>query len=84
MSSIKFVEKPNIKEIYINGGFFVLANKIFKYIHGYKTCWEVKPFQQIANKKQLAAFNYNGFGKCMDTPLDRIFLEKFKKKIHGN
>ena len=76
----KFVEKPNIKEIYINGGFFVLTNKIFKYIHGDKTRWEAKPLQQIANKKQLAAFKHNGFWKCMDTPRDRIFLEKFKKK----
>jgi len=35
-------------------------------------------------KKQLAAFKHNGFWKCIDTPQDRIFLEKFKKNIHGN
>ena len=76
----KFVEKPNIKEIYINGGFFVLSNKIFKYIRNDKTPWESKPLQKIAKKKQLAAFKHNGFWKCMDTPRDRVFLQKFKKR----
>jgi len=76
----KFLEKPNIKEIYINGGFFILTNKIFKYIPGDKTRWEAKPLQKIANNKQLAAFKHNGFWKCMDTPRDRAFLNKFKKR----
>ena len=76
----KFIEKPNIKEIYINGGFFILTNKIFKYIPGDKTRWEAKPLQKIANNKQLAAFKHNGFWKCMDTPRDRAFLNKFKKR----
>ncbi len=75
----KFVEKPNIKEIFINGGFFVLTNKIFKYIKNSKTRWEANPLQKIAKNKQLAAFKHNGFWKCMDTPRDRIFLEKYKK-----
>ena len=76
----KFLEKPNIKEIYINGGFFILNPKIFKYIKGSKTRWEASPLQKIAKKKQLSAFKHNGFWKCMDTPRDRLFLEKFKKK----
>ena len=76
----KFLEKPNIKEIYINGGFFILTKKIFKYIPGDKTRWEAKPLQKIANNKQLAAFKHNGFWKCMDTPRDRAFLNKFKKR----
>lgn len=75
----KFVEKPNIKEIFINGGFFVLTNKIFKYIKNSKTRWEANPLQKIAKNKQLAAFKHNGFWKCMDTPRDRVFLEKYKK-----
>jgi len=75
----KFIEKPNIKEIFINGGFFVLTNKIFKYIKNNKTRWEANPLQKIAKNKQLAAFKHNGFWKCMDTPRDRIFLEKYKR-----
>ena len=75
----KFLEKPNIKEIYINGGFFILNPKIFKYIKGSKTRWEAYPMQKIAKIKELAAYRHNGFWKCMDTPRDRIFLEKYKK-----
>ncbi len=75
----KFIEKPIIKEININGGFFVLTNKIFKYISNDKTRWEAKPLERIANNKQLAAFKHNGFWRCMDTFRDRVFLNKFKK-----
>lgn len=76
----RFVEKPDIKEIFINGGFFVLSNKIFKFIKNDQTRWESKPLEKIANKKQLAAFKHSGFWKCMDTIRDRKFLEKFKNK----
>ncbi len=76
----KFIEKPNIKEIHINGGFFVLSTKIFDYISGDKTRWEASPLQKIAKNKQLAAFKHNGFWKCMDTPRDRNFLNGFKNK----
>ena len=76
----KFLEKPNIKEIYINGGFFILSPKVFKYIKDSRTRWEAYPMQKIAKIKELAAYRHNGFWKCMDTPRDRIYLEKFKKK----
>ena len=46
----KFIEKPDIKEIFINGGFFVLSNKIFKFIKDDQTRWEAKPMEKIAKK----------------------------------
>ena len=76
----KFVEKPDIKEIFINGGFFVLSNKIFKFIKNDITRWEATPMEKIATNKQLSAFKHTGFWKCMDTVRDRKFLEKFKNK----
>jgi len=76
----KFVEKPDIKEIFINGGFFVLNNKIFKFIKDDLTRWEAKPLEKIAKKKQLAAFKHTGFWKCMDTIRDRNYLEQFKNR----
>ncbi len=76
----KFVEKPDIKEIFINGGFFVLSNKIFKFIKNDLTRWEAKPLEKIAKLKQLAAFKHTGFWKCMDTVRDRKYLEQFKNK----
>ena len=76
----KFVEKPDIKEIFINGGFFVLSNKIFKYIKNDNTRWEASPMEKIAKKKHLAAYKHTGFWKCMDTIRDRKFLQNFKNK----
>ncbi len=76
----KFVEKPDIKEIFINGGFFILSNKIFKFISDDTTRWEAKPLEKIAKLKQLAAFKHTGFWKCMDTIRDRKYLEQFKNK----
>jgi len=76
----KFVEKPDIKEIFINGGFFVLSNKIFRFIKDDLTRWEAKPMEKIAKLKQLAAFKHTGFWKCMDTIRDRKYLEQFKNK----
>ena len=76
----KFVEKPDIKEIFINGGFFVLSNKIFKFIKDDQTRWEAKPLEKIARIKELAAFKHTGFWKCMDTVRDRKYLEQFKNK----
>ena len=75
-----FVEKPDIKEIFINGGFFVLRRNIFNYINNDLTRWEAKPMEKIAKKKQLSAYKHVGFWKCMDTPRDREFLEKYKNK----
>jgi len=76
----KFVEKPDIKEIFINGGFFVLSSKIFRFIKNDQTRWEAKPMEKIANLKQLAAYKHTGFWKCMDTLRDRKYLEQFKYK----
>jgi len=76
----QFVEKPDIKEIFINGGFFVLSNKIFKYIRNDNTRWEASPMEKIAKKKHLAAYKHTGFWKCMDTIRDRKFLQNFKNK----
>jgi glucose-1-phosphate cytidylyltransferase len=75
-----FLEKPNIKKIYINGGFFVLSPRIINYIKSKNSRWETRPLQNIAKKKQLSAYRHNGFWKCMDTPRDKKVLDIFWKK----
>jgi|TARA_B100001964_G_scaffold30888_1_gene32035 glucose-1-phosphate cytidylyltransferase len=74
------LEKPNIKKIYINGGFFVLSPKIIKYIKSNNSRWETTPLQNIAKKKQLSAYRHNGFWKCMDTPRDKKVLDILWRK----
>ena len=75
-----FLEKPNIKKIYINGGFFILSPKVINYIKSDNSRWETAPLQNIAKKKQLSAYKHNGFWKCMDTPRDKKILDDLWKK----
>ena len=79
---IKFKEKSQMSEGWINGGFFVFNNKIFNYLHDDKTILERKPLQELARKGQMMAFKHFGFWQCMDTVRDKEILEaelKLKK-----
>ena len=73
---INFVEKPQAKAGWINGGFFVLNSKIFGYIDNDKTLFEKEPMTRLYKDKNLLAYKHNGFWKCMDTLRDKIDLEK--------
>jgi glucose-1-phosphate cytidylyltransferase len=72
---IEFSEKPQTREGWINGAFFVLEPGIFDYIEGDLTHWEREPMEALARDGELMAFRHNGFWQCMDTPRDRVLLE---------
>ena len=75
-----FKEKIQMKNNWINGGFFVFNSKIFKFISGDKTMLEREPFQNLSKKGQLIAFKHNGFWQCMDTMRDKMALNKLIKE----
>jgi glucose-1-phosphate cytidylyltransferase len=66
----EFVEKPQISEGWINGGFFVLQPNIVEYIEGDSTIFEREPLERLAAEGQLAAYRHEGFWQCMDTLRD--------------
>ena len=70
-----FLEKPKGDNSWINGGFFVLNKKIFKYIEKENSIWERKPMEKLAKDNQLNAFKYDGFWYAMDTIRDKNYLE---------
>jgi len=74
-SVLTFQEKPRGDGSWINGGFFVLEPKIFDYIHGDETYWELEPLENLAKSGQLAAYKHYGFWKPMDTLRDKTELE---------
>ena len=76
-----FKEKSKLDEGWINGGFFVIEPKFFKYISNDKTYLEKEPLEKITKKKQLVAFKHEGFWQCMDTKRDKDYLEQIIKKI---
>jgi glucose-1-phosphate cytidylyltransferase len=74
-----FREKPQGDGAKINGGFFVLSNKVIDYISGDKTIWERGPIERLAKEGDLAAYQHEGFWKPMDTLRDKIQLEELWK-----
>ena len=72
---LSFSEKPRIRDIWINGAFFVLEPGIFDYIAGDDTRWEEEPLERLAKDRQLMAFRHPSFWQCMDTVNDKRILE---------
>jgi glucose-1-phosphate cytidylyltransferase len=75
-----FKEKSRLDVGWINGGFFVLDSKIFKYIKGDKTFLEKEPLQKISKRGELHAYKHSGFWQCMDTVRDKEILEESLKR----
>ena len=75
-----FKEKSKLAEGWINGGFFVMEPKFFKFIKGDFTYLEREPLEKITKRKQLAAYRHEGFWQCMDTKRDRDYLNKIFKR----
>jgi glucose-1-phosphate cytidylyltransferase len=65
-------------DIWINGGFFVMRNEIFRHIQpGEELVRE--PFQRLIEKQALLAHRYSGFWQCMDTFKDKQLLEELNQ-----
>ena len=75
---ISFVEKPLGQSGFINGGFFVLSNKVLDYIEGDQTIWENEPLKNLSKNNELKAFYHEGFWQPMDTS-----EKKFTTQIMG-
>src|SRR5208282_3103888 len=67
---LDFTEKPQIREGWINGGFFVLEPRVLDYIDGDDTSWQVEPMERLAREGELMAYRHDGFWQCMDTLRD--------------
>ena len=72
---VEFSEKPQTKEGWINGAFFVLEPGVFDYIEGDDTSWEREPLERLAKSGQLMAYRHTAFWQCMDTLRDKRLLE---------
>ena len=77
----KFVEKIDNKNVWINGGFFIMSTKIFDFIKKSSDSLEYELLPKLVKKKQLICYKHLGFWQAMDTLRDKIILaKKWKSK----
>ncbi len=73
---ISFKEKPQTKQGWINGGFFVAESKFFELIENDASILEKSPLEEAAKMGELMTYQHDGFWQCMDTIRDRNVLEE--------
>ena len=73
---LKFQEKPDGDNAWINGGFFVLNPSVLDCINSDQCSWEADVLPELAAKGQLSAYKHRGFWQPMDTLRDRTRLEE--------
>jgi glucose-1-phosphate cytidylyltransferase len=71
-----FREKPAGDGGRINGGFFVAHPSVLDLVDGPGTAWEAEPLERLAARRELTAYNHDGFWHAMDTLRDKMTLER--------
>jgi glucose-1-phosphate cytidylyltransferase len=67
---------------WINGGFFVLSNKIFDYMEPGDELVE-QPFKRLIEEQKLSAIRHDGFWQSMDTLKDKISFDRMFARGHA-
>ena len=76
---LKFKEKTQLGENWINGGFFVMKPKFLDFIQGDATVLESNPLEKVTDLKEIKAFKHEGFWQCMDHKSDKDLLDQMLK-----
>jgi glucose-1-phosphate cytidylyltransferase len=72
---MNFIEKSQIGEGWINGGYMALEPQVLSYIEGDDTVFERDVLEALAAEGELVAYHHDRFWQCMDTLRDRRLLE---------
>ena len=73
---IGFQEKPKGDGAWVNGGFFVLTPKIFDYLGGDSSSFEIDALPKVADAGKLGAYKHSGYWQPVDTIRDLQKLEE--------
>ena len=77
-----FLENPDGDGAWVNGGFFVLSPKVFEYLGGDDSSFEIDTLPRIAEAGKLGVHKHTGFWQPVDTIRDLQRLEEaFEKGI---
>jgi glucose-1-phosphate cytidylyltransferase len=75
---VNFSEKIQVKQGFINGGFFVFRRDFLRYLKTDPNCFlEREPLENLAVDDQLIAYLHRGFWQCMDTQRELDILNNF-------
>jgi len=72
--SVHFIEKPQIGEGWINGGFMAIEPSVLDYVSGDNSSLEADVLERLSEEGQLAAYRHDGFWQSMDTLRDVRYL----------
>ena len=65
---VEFEEKPDFRETWINGGYFVFQREVLRYFNDDPgLILEQAPLRQLAADGQLMCYSHRGFWQPMDT-----------------
>jgi glucose-1-phosphate cytidylyltransferase len=73
------IQPVGCSDLWINGGFFALKQKIFDYIYAGEEL-VLEPFQRLIQQKQLIAYRNPGFWACMDTLKEKMMFDEMYGK----
>ena len=75
--AVSFMEKSQVRDGYINGGFFVLDRNIFGFLDEREDIdFSKEILPKLAQAGELAVFRHDGYWQCMDTFRDMEFLNE--------
>ena len=77
---VRFQEKPQMHDGWINGGYFVFEPDFFDFITDDSTLLEREPLEKVTQAGELMAYRHDGFWQCMDTKRDHELLESLWAK----
>jgi glucose-1-phosphate cytidylyltransferase len=73
-SNVTGILPASSSNIWINGGFFVLKNEIFDYLHAEEELVG-ECFERLTDMRQLSTYKHRGFWAAMDTFKEKMALE---------
>lgn len=66
----RFIEKPPLRDRWINGGFMVVEPEVLDAVESDDTSLEYDVLQRLGREGRLGAYRHSGFWMCVDTGKD--------------
>jgi glucose-1-phosphate cytidylyltransferase len=79
---VKFGEKMQSEEGWVNGGFFIINKQVSEFISGDEVPFEQDPLKNLTKARELYAYQHFGFWSPVDTLREKNELEELWNSGH--